>query len=205
MRIRFVTGNPGKVRDARAVLEPLGIHVAHGRAPTQEIQADRLDAIARHKARQLMDRVPLPYFLEDAGLFVRALDGFPGPYSAHAYRTLGCDGLLRLLARPRTDRRARFEAVVAFVDASRRLRLFRGTCDGRIATRARGDHGFGFDPIFVPDGQRRTFAQLSPDEKGRLSHRGRALRALARHLDPSRAATKRVKRAPPVRRPNPRA
>lgn len=188
MRLRFVTTNAGKLREAQAYLGPLGIRVVLRRARVWEVQADRLDEIARNKARQLRGRVPPPYMLEDAGLFVHALGGFPGPYSAYALRTLGCKGILRLLrTQSRRARDAHFEAVVAFVDEAGRLRLFRGRSEGRIAERGRGRHGFGFDPIFLPHGQERTFAELEAEAKSRTSHRGQALAALARHL--RRAAT----------------
>jgi XTP/dITP diphosphohydrolase len=122
-----------------------------------------------------------PYFVEDAGLLVETLRGFPGVYSAQAFRTIGNEGLLRLLSDAR-DRSASFRAVVAYVDGPRPPRMFTGDIHGRIARTPRGHNGFGFDPIFVPEGHRRTFAQMGPEEKNRLSHRARALDRLARHL-----------------------
>lgn len=181
MKLRFVTGNPGKLREALEVLSPLGIEAKGHRAPIVEIQADRLAEVASFKARNLLGRVPPPYFLEDAGLFVKALGGFPGPYSSYAFRTIGCEGILHLVAH-HGARAARFEATIAYIDAGTRLRLFRGQTLGRIATAARGTRGFGFDPIFQPQGHRRTYAELEPEEKNRVSHRGKALRAFARHL-----------------------
>jgi XTP/dITP diphosphohydrolase len=133
---------------------------------------------------------PVPYFCEDAGLFVDALSGFPGVYSRYVFSTLGCDGILRLLQDvPEAQRGARFRAVVAYVDPQRNVHLVRGEARGRIERAPRGDKGFGFDPIFVPDGERRTFAQMTPAEKGGVSHRGRALDALVEHL---RVANKKV-------------
>lgn len=181
MRLRFVTGNPGKAAEAAVGLQSFGIEVVAYHAPTLEIQADTLEAVARTKAESVRGRVPPPYFVEDAGLFLHGLAGFPGIYSAHAYRTLGCEGLLRLL-RPRDSRRATFRAVIALVEGGAPPRLFAGQVRGRLATRAGGAGGFGFDPVFVADGQTRTFAQLPAAEKSRISHRGRALARLARHV-----------------------
>lgn len=183
MKVHFLTTNPGKLQEARARLAPLGVEVMSHAARPVEIQADTLEAVARHKAESVRGRAPAPYFVEDAGLFVDALDGFPGVYSHHAFDTVGVQGVLRLLRGVSQKRRtARFRAAIAFVDGQGRLRVFLGESRGTVTLRARGRRGFGFDPIFRPDGETRTFAQLSPDEKGRVSHRGRALDALARHL-----------------------
>lgn len=183
MRIRFVTGNRGKLREARARLGPLGIRVVAARRRVEEIQADTIREVARHKAAQLVGRVPPPFFVEDAGLHVDALRGFPGGYSNYAFRTIGCRGILQLLEwLPDRERRARFVAVIAYVDRRRRIHLFQGEARGAITRQMHGRHGFGFDPIFRPRGHERTFAQLSARDKGKASHRGRALDRLAAHL-----------------------
>ncbi|MBI2077245.1 MAG: RdgB/HAM1 family non-canonical purine NTP pyrophosphatase [Euryarchaeota archaeon] len=183
MRIRFVTTNPGKIEEARARLGPRGVDVRPHAARPTELQADTLEEVARHKAESVRGRAPAPYFVEDAGLFVDALGGFPGVYSRHAFDTIGCRGILRLLAGvPARRRAARFRAVIAYADRGGRLHLFEGTVKGRITARPRGGNGFGFDPIFEPHGLDRTFAELGTAEKGQASHRGRALDALAKHL-----------------------
>lgn len=181
MRITFVTSNPGKLKEARARLAPLGHDVVGHAAELVEVQADGLEPVARAKAESLRGTIPAPYFCEDAGLFVTALNGFPGVYSHYAFKTLGCEGLLRLLG-PGADRSARFEAVIGFVDPKGALRVFRGESRGSIATGPRGANGFGFDPIFQPEGSGLTFAELGAEAKGAVSHRGKALDALAAHL-----------------------
>lgn len=179
MTLRFVTGNKGKVEEARAALQPLGIALEQVALPHPEVQADTLEEVARERARWLRGKVPEPFFVDDAGLFVDALRGFPGVYSAYVHRTLGWQGLLTLLAGQR-DRRARFACALAHMGAgAAEPRLFRGECVGRIAEEPRGAQGFGFDPVFVPEGHDRTFAQMGPEEKDPLSHRGRALAAMA--------------------------
>lgn len=180
--LTFVTGNAGKVVEARAALAPAGWDVRQASVPLVEVQADDLATVARAKVQSAEGHVARPFFLDDAGLFVDALGGFPGVYSAYALRTLGTRGLLQLLDGI-DDRRARFECVVAYQPREGEARYFHGVARGRIAAKAAdGVHGFGFDPIFAPDGRDRTFAEIPTEEKNRMSHRGLALAALARHL-----------------------
>jgi XTP/dITP diphosphohydrolase len=127
------------------------------------------------RARGLRD-----FVIEDAGLRVKALGGFPGVYSKFVHQTIGYAGILTLL-RCERDRRAEFVSVIAGVIGGRRLTV-RGVCKGTITLRARGRGGFGFDPIFVPAGESRTFAQMTVKEKNALSHRGAAVRSLVVRL-----------------------
>lgn len=178
-RIQFVTGNPGKVRELGALLAPHGVQVVQEDRGYPEIQADTLEDVARAGARSLRaDGLEPPFLLEDAGLFVSALQGFPGVYSRHALETIGCQGLLKLLVDVEAElRTASFEAHLLYVDPDGRQHGFTGRCRGRIADRSAGTGGFGFDPVFIPDGETRTFAQLSDDEKNARSHRARAAEA----------------------------
>lgn len=181
MKLTFVTGNKGKAHEAATALAPLGIEVVPMDLHPIEIQADRLEDVARAKAEVLVGRLPAPFIVDDGGLFVHALKDFPGVFSAHALKTLGVPGILKLMDGV-ADRRAHFAAVVALHDG-RAVHLFPGRCDGRLVDAPRSEgHGFGFDPIFVPDGHERTFAQLPADVKNAVSHRGRALAALVAHL-----------------------
>ncbi len=180
MHLTFATGNPGKIREARAMLSPLGHEVGQWDQGYPELQADTLHAVAAFGLEQLEGRIDPPFLLEDAGLFVDALGGFPGVYSSYAFQTLGWEGLLTLLA-DEDDRSARFEALVGFHDGEQH-RFFEGHVEGAIAEEGRGEHGFGFDPIFVPEDHRRTFAEMTLEEKGKLSHRRQALDRLAEHL-----------------------
>jgi XTP/dITP diphosphohydrolase len=180
MKQLFITGNAGKAAEAKASLQPWGIDVEQRRIPHPEIQADTLEEVARERALWLRDRVDAPFIVDDAGLFVDALEGFPGVYSAYAYKTLGWQGILKLLEGER-NRAARFEAVVAYMEP--RLAapfLFRGVCQGHIAEAPSGSQGFGFDPIFRAGSETRSFADLSVEEKNPHSHRGQALEQFAR-------------------------
>jgi XTP/dITP diphosphohydrolase len=194
MKIRFVTSNAGKVQEAKARLGPIGFEIVGTKKQLLEIQADTVEEVARNKAADLLKTLKPPFFIEDAGLHVDALKGFPSTYSSFVFRTIGYEGILKLLFGAKgPERRAHFLAVIAYVDPTGRIHLFSGRADGTIVEAARGTHGFGFDPIFQPDGSSRTFAELKPTEKGEVSHRGRALDALAHHLKPSKTPVFRKK------------
>lgn len=184
MTLRFVTTNPGKLAEAEDALAGLGVTLEPAAADVLEIQADTLHEVARFKAEALTGQVQRPFFVEDAGLFVDALDGFPGVYSAHASATIGWQGLLRLLDDvPDADRSAHFEAIIGLIDADGSYQEFSGRIDGMIAREGRGEHGFGFDPVFIPQDKERSFGQMPAAQKNRISHRARALAALAAYLN----------------------
>jgi XTP/dITP diphosphohydrolase len=179
--VAFVTSNRGKFVEVRALLAPYGIRLRWSRRTLPEPQADHLEEVARAKlsAAPGSGRV----LVEDTGLFIDALGGFPGVYSSYVIRTVGLLGVLALLkGKPRT---ATFRTV-AGLRAGRSVLLGVGETKGTISLRARGTGGFGYDPIFVPAGRRRTFAEMTIEEKNALSHRGRAFRALAEQLPRNR-------------------
>jgi len=171
--LRYITTNPGKVREAREYLD--GVEALD--YDYTEVQAPDLETVAAHGAREAFRHAGEPVIVDDAGLFVDGLDGFPGPYSAYVEDRLGVEGVWRLVERELSpDRRdASFRATVAFGDGDR-VETFEGSVAGEIVA-PRGEGGFGYDPIFDHEG--RTFAELSTDAKNEVSHRGRALDAFA--------------------------
>lgn len=174
----FATDNVGKFDEARRVLAESGVAVGMLRVKGLEVQSDSLEEIACAGVLEAFRRCCLPVVVEDAGLFVDGLNGFPGPYAAYVYKTLGNGGLLKLMEGV-VDRRARFESVVAFLGEGSELPVcFRGVVDGVIAEEERcGDGGgFGFDPVFVPDGCGETFSEMGLMMKNRFSHRAGAFR-----------------------------
>src|SRR5687767_726482 len=189
-RVTFVTGNAGKARELREQLAPFGIDVTQDPRGYPEVQADTLAEVAEAGARHLLaEGLRPPFLLEDSGLFVAALRGFPGVYSRHALDTIGCAGILKLLADVELESRAAaFQAHLLYVDAAGGLHGFDGACPGRIAERAAGAGGFGFDPVFEPRGNGRTFAEMDAAEKSALSHRGQAVRAFLAFLEKSTKA-----------------
>ncbi len=173
MTVRFVTSNVGKVREAS---EYLTESVEQVNYDYTEIQADDVGPIAARGAREAFAELggEEGVVVDDTGLSVEALDGFPGPYSAYVEETLGIEAIPGLLS-GEEDRRARFRTVVAYADGEG-VETFEGSVSGTIVS-PRGEGGFGYDPIFEYDG--RTFAEMSTEEKNAISHRGRALEAFA--------------------------
>lgn len=178
LNIYFITDNRGKVSEARAILGKLGIEVRQLSLKKLEIQDEDVSTIVLYSIKDLMKKHKGPLMVEDTELHVRALSGFPGPYSSYVYRTIGVEGILKLLEGVK-DRKAYFRSAVAYYDDSTGIQVFTGTVYGVISEEPRGDRGFGFDPIFIPAGRKKTFAEMELDEKSEISHRGRALRKLA--------------------------
>lgn len=135
-----------------------------------EIQSDSLEAIAREKARSAFAQVSRPVIVEDDGLFVHALGGFPGQYSSYVLKTIGNAGILKLLA-GKSDRSAYFASLIAFTDGDR-VSVFKGKISGKMAMREKKG-GWGYDPIFIPGGAAQTYAEL--ENKNDYSHRRKAV------------------------------
>lgn len=193
MRIVSATANPGKVAEIEAIL---GAGFALAARPTElgdvVEDADTLEGNARLKAMAVCLAAGEPALADDTGLEVDALAGAPGVHSAR-YAGDAADpvaNIAKLLAEldrvgagdPK-QRRARFRTVAVLLFPDGREVIAEGTVEGSIAPMPRGSGGFGYDSVFVPDGaDGRTFAELSADEKNRISHRGRAFRSLAAKL-----------------------
>jgi XTP/dITP diphosphohydrolase len=174
----FVTGNIHKFNEARGVLAEYDIATAMLRVEAVEIQDDSIEEVAKASVLDAVKKCGLPVIVEDAGLFVETLKGFPGPYSSYVYRTIGAKGILELMKNVER-REAYFHSVVAFSSPDEPPRCFHGKAKGRISREEKGSSGFGFDPIFSPSGQDRTFAEMTTEEKNRYSHRAQALRKFA--------------------------
>lgn len=178
--ILFATSNRHKLAELDAVLRGCGYRAEAAAAPKMELQADSLEEIAVAAAAAAYAATGRPVAVEDAGLFVDALNGFPGPYTSYVYKTLGVPGLLRLLEGV-ANRAAEFRSVIAYAGPWG-VKVFAGRVRGRIAKEPRGTGGFGYDPVFIPEGEARTFAEMTLEEKNRYSHRAAAARELCRWL-----------------------
>ncbi len=175
----FATGNAAKVKEVRAILRDLPFTIVRIDEKGKEIQSDFLEEIAKVSACRASRARELPLFVEDSGLFINCLRGFPGPYTSYALRTIGLSGVLTLM-QGITEREAFFRSVVSFCRPNERPIGFIGEVSGFITIATRGDKGFGFDPIFEPKGGcGRTFAEMTVQEKNVLSHRARAVHAFA--------------------------
>ena len=188
MKIIFATNNAHKLSEVQAVLgEGFELVTPRMCGVEEEIPetAETLEGNARQKAHYLYERTGLDCFADDTGLEVEALGGAPGVHSAR-YATDGHDTaannrlLLKNLA-GEANRRARFRTVICLIEGGEE-HLFEGIVEGRIIDHETGTEGFGYDPLFVPEGFDRTFAEMSAEEKNAISHRGRAVRKLVEYL-----------------------
>lgn len=194
MDLLFATANPHKLEEVKAML-PAGIRLKNlldigfeGDIPET---GATLEENALQKARFIHRRYHTACFADDTGLEVEALNGAPGVYSA---RYAGVEGsreqqakaniakLLKELS-GKTDRKARFRTVIAYIDTENKEQLFEGIVTGKIIDNESGSDGFGYDPVFLPDGYDLTFAQMPLSEKNKISHRAVAFRKFATIFD----------------------
>jgi XTP/dITP diphosphohydrolase len=177
MAVIFSTSNKHKFEEVKEIAGQHGVEVIHKSAPYVEIQADTLEEIAKPGAEEACTLLKSPCFVEDAGLFVKSLKGFPGPYSKFVFLTVGNSGLLKLLDEEK-NRKAEFRSAVGYCEPGKKPVVFTGKVVGRISAEPRGSQGFGFDPVFIPDeGDGRSFGEMSTSEKNKFSHRARAVEA----------------------------
>lgn len=192
MRLILASGNANKRVEILAILEGLGVDVIPmtdlGLESPEEDGAT-FEANALLKARAVVAATGEPAVADDSGLEVDALGGAPGVRSARyaGEDATDADNNAKLLAAleglPGGRRTARFVCAAALVTPAGEEHVVRGTMEGRVIVEARGLGGFGYDPCFVPAGERRTNAELDPAEKDAMSHRGAALRALRPHIE----------------------
>ncbi len=189
--IILASRNKDKIEELRSTLAPLGIELksTYDFSDLEEVVEDRstLEGNALKKARYVFEQTGLPALSDDTGLEVDILDGRPGVYSARyagessTYQD-NVDKLLNELSDVAAkDRKAQFRTVVAFITPDQSY-TFEGICRGEILREPRGEKGFGYDPVFRPDGFEETFAELDPEIKNEISHRGKAIEKLKHFL-----------------------
>ncbi len=175
--IYFMTTNEHKFQEAREIFGLDGVEVEWLSQGYEEIQGETLEEVVKTALKRI-EKTHI--IIEDAGLFIDALNGFPGVYSRFVEDSIGNEGILRLL-KGKDNRDAAFVSVVGYKDEEGKDRLFRGEVKGMISTETQGKAGFGYDPIFIPLGAVRTFAE-DVGMKNQLSHRKKALEALVKFL-----------------------
>lgn len=191
MKLILASNNKDKLREFKEILEPLGFEICSQREEGINIEAEETgDTFFENsaiKARAVYDIAHCPVIADDSGLEVDYLGGEPGVYSAR-YGGEDVDDIGRcylvldkLKGVPDEKRTARFVAVISYIDQNGELSQFKGTIEGRIGYERIGEHGFGYDPIFMV-GDKST-AQLDPEEKNKISHRGKALMLLKEFLE----------------------
>lgn len=188
-RLVFATNNAHKLEEIRAILgnsiEILSLADIHCHADIPET-ADTLEGNARQKSRYVYEHYGLDCFADDTGLEVESLGGAPGVHSARYANGQGHDSqanMNKLLKEmeEKNDRKAQFRTIISLIEKGEE-RQFEGIVKGQITREKRGESGFGYDPIFQPDGYETTFAELGSDIKNRISHRARAVAALCDYL-----------------------
>lgn len=175
-KIIFASTNESKYDEILLHLRNFNIEIEYVRFKTVEIQSNSLEEIALKKSKEAYEKIVRPLIVEDTGLFIHSLKGFPGPYSSYFLETIGNQGILELLSN-KVNRSALFRSVVAYKDDNNNL-TFSGETRGIIS-----DHiskgGWGYDPIFIPEGSSITYAQQGITNKIRMSHRTHALNYFA--------------------------
>ena len=188
--IFLASGNPHKIDELKQILNPMGIKLKStlDYPDAEEVVEDKpdLEGNALKKARHWHEKTELPSLSDDTGLEVEALDGSPGVYSARyaGEQATYEQNTQKLLAELEgvANRSAQFRTVVAFIDQSGNEHFFEGICEGKILEQPKGDKGFGYDPVFQPIGYEKSFAELSSEEKNRISHRGLAIQKFIEYL-----------------------
>ena len=178
VKLYFATSNENKFNEVSKILSNYDMHLDMAKLELSEIQSDDPTMIASDKARNAYRSLHTDVIVEDDGLFIDSLKGFPGPYSAFVHKTIGNDGILKLMEDV-TDRRATFKSIIAYCDNSLIPVIFVGKVEGTITETQRG-RSWGYDPIFVPkDSGGLTYAELN-SKKNELSHRKLALEQFAK-------------------------
>ncbi|TXT62414.1 MAG: dITP/XTP pyrophosphatase [Promethearchaeota archaeon] len=182
----FVTGNEHKFSEVSELFQQKKINYDLIQLDINpiEIQADTLSEVASFKLKSIQNQVNGSFFVEDAGFFVDTpLNGFPGVYSSYVFKTIGNEGILRLIKDFGTSKAHFVSYFALYYTPSKKMFLFEGRVDGKVSSSIKGTQGFGYDPIFIPDeNPAKTFAELSKKEKNEISHRGKALDKLIKFL-----------------------
>ena len=165
----FASSNSHKYREAKKILSSFGLEIKFLKINLEEIQSNSLKEIALKKVKNAFIQCQKPVIVEDDGLFIDSLGGFPGPYSSYVFKTIGNDGILNLLTNKRS---AKFVSVISYCDNTIQ-KSFEAKLDGSISKIQKGK-GWGYDPIFIPQNIQKTFAEY--DKKNNISHRFKALK-----------------------------
>jgi len=178
--VLFATSNVHKFQEVSEILLEYDIVVERADIKGFEIQSNSLEEIATVSVKRVVSLRGEAAIVEDSGLFIESLKGFPGPYSSYVFETLDNSGVLQLM-KGLDSRMACFKSVIVYLKQDSQPISFQGVALGRISETPLGSRGFGFDPIFIPErGDGGTFAQISVDEKNNQSHRSMATRRFAK-------------------------
>lgn len=167
MEITYVTGNKMKVLGAKTFLEPLGFTINQKKIDCPEIQADEIEEVAKFSSKYASNELKCNVLKNDSGLIIPALNNFPGPYTKYAEETIKEDGILKLM-KDINDRECYFIEVLAYTEYNKEPVTFKSITRGKIAYEKSGKYGWGYDYIFIPDGQTKTLASFEDEERIKL-------------------------------------
>jgi len=179
LKILFATSNKHKIGEANEIGEGFGVEFEQLLLGYPEIRDEDVEEVANEGAKFVYEKVNKAIVVEDAGLYIEALNGFPGPYSAFVHEKIGNAGILRLL-KDEKDRTAKMISAIGYCD-EKGVKTFKGVVEGEIANEVSGSAGFGYDPIFIPLGFKRTFAE-DFELKSMVSHRTKAFKAFCEFI-----------------------
>lgn len=180
-KVTFITGNQHKVEEAEKIFQKFNIKLKHINLGYDELQGT-LEEVSIYGAKYAARKLEEPVIVEDAGLFIKALNGFPGTYSSYVQDTLGNQGILKLM-NGIGDRYAEFRSVIGYCTPTTEPEIFLGRVSGEIATQEKGELGFAFDPIFMVPELGKTFGELTTEEKNKFSHRKNSLELFVKWLN----------------------
>ncbi len=171
--LSLVTSNKHKHEEIFSYLNSKHIEIKWVQMSYEEIQADDNETISIDSCKKLTNKIRQPFFLEDTGLYIANLNGFPGPYSSYVQNTIGNENILKMAS----DSKAYFKTVITLY-WRKNFYQFSGMLNGKISSKISGNLGFGYDPIFIPDNSNKTLGEMTTDEKNKISHRFLALKKL---------------------------
>lgn len=188
MKLIFATNNTNKLKEVQAMLDTITLGTLKDVNCTEDIPetSPTIEGNAIQKVNYLTQYYSADGFADDTGLEIEALNGEPGVYSArYAGEEKSAEANMNLVLeklKSQTNKKARFVTIIA-LNLNREQYIFEGVCNGTITSEKRGTDGFGYDPIFIPDGCNTTFAEMTQEEKALVSHRGKAVRKLIDFLN----------------------
>jgi len=179
--LQVVTSNNGKIKEFTDIFEKTHFNPIKKNIDYPEIQASTLEEVVDFGLSSLQGKLKPPFVIDDSGVFIDHLKGFPGVYTRYVYDTIGLEGVLKQMEGVQ-ERECSFKCVLGLMTELGEKLKFVGECKGILVNEQRGSGGFGYDPIFIPDGFDKTFAELTSKEKHSISHRGIAMKKLIEFL-----------------------
>ena len=158
MQINLITSNLGKVKEFKAILGS-DIKITHIQKEYKELRSDSPEEIAMESSKRLAEEMQIPVVVEDSGLFIMALNDFPGTCSSYIHKRIGLRGILKLMENIE-DRTCYYRSAVAYCEPGKKPISFLGEEKGTIALEIKGSHGFGHDPIFIPENSKKTYGEM---------------------------------------------